>query len=525
MADIYLSPKDVNRQDTAAILSFLNSAQTAREIADRIEIAGELDIGIKLGSRLLQARAEANGSFSSLEEIYAVPLIGPERFTEIVITLTGKTPLQVLLAGKISAPTAEVAGITGQIDTLRRLVAELQQFEQRRYRIECKALEKDLYLGETVNLKIRVTDRLNGLSRANIPITIETSQGHLRYAKGYTIQSGTIISARTGVNGQLNCQLYPPTCEPLTESQQVELSRALAGLDDKALLPVDLQEDFQLLASNYRHPLNRDLRAAMDIHYKSRQERLLDTVNHKAALYTWSCEQILVRVYLHPDDERERNTVVAMATLPLSYRDWLLPWYQSYKDDLRKTGELSEALLQALQYSKDEKGLASQMLANMQTFISRQNGLLGERAAQRVSREVAGDFLTQNLEGLSDNSRTTLLTLLREAPSSIKAGSAGQIGVANQVAVDVGRKEGIFDMASQLGNLDSRFNQFDSDLADFRQGVEDFNKTKDLLVTNVVDGVNAALQILEASSPTGVIIKPIDDINLRTTTLSRPPIP
>ena len=63
------------------------------------------------------------------------------------------------------------------------------------------------------------------------------------------------------------------------------------------------------------------------------------------------------------------------------------------------------------------------MLANMQTFIAEQNGLIGERAAQQVSQEVVTGFITDKLADLSDNSQATLLTLLREAPRSMKAGS------------------------------------------------------------------------------------------------------
>lgn len=610
MADIYLAPKDVNTRDAQLVLTFLNSAQTAQEIANRVEIPGELDIGVKLGERLLNARTELDGAFENLEQIYAVPLIGPERFTEIVLTLTGKTALQILTAGGRNNLTAEVLNVTAQLDTLRQLMKDLQQFDQRRYRIEFKAVDKTSYLGEIITLKLRVVDRASNVTQANMPVTLETNWGHLRYAKGYRVLSGSVISARTGVDGQLTCQLYTPTSEPLTESQQNELSNALAKLSNDALVPADIEAGFQYLTSLYQHPLNRDFRAAIDIHYKSRQTRLVDTVNRSAALYGWNYEQALLRVYLHPYEETEKSTVLAMAALPLEYRDWLVPWYQIYKDGLSRKGELNTALKLALNYSANERGLASQMLANMQTFIAQQNGLIGERAAQQVSQEVVTDFITDNLANLSDNSQTTLLTLLREAPSSMKAGSAGQIGVANQVAVEVGRKEGIFDVTGQLGQLqsditginsrvstmetatanvnfsqlsaditafnnnysaflnnyntfnqnfssfrtnydnfvgsfnsfeaqlthfdivlnersaefDTRFAQFDSDLQSFSQTVDNFNKTKNQLVANVTEGVNAALHTLEATNPTRVTIKPIENVNLDRIVVTRPPV-
>ena len=585
MADIYLAPQDVNRLDAEAVLRFLNRAESAQEIADRIEIPGERDIGIKLGERLLHARAQLNGTFENLGQIYAIALIGPERFTEIVVTLTGKTALQVLNTVAPGSADSAVADLTRQLAGLRQLIQESQQVNQSVYHLELRTVEKTPYLGQIVKLKLRVVDRLSNVSQANMPVTLETNWGQLRYSKGYRVQNGTVINARTGVDGQLTCQLHTPTCEPLTGSQQTELSSALAKLDEEALVPADIEAGFQYLIGLYQHPLNHDLRAAMDIHYKSRQERLLDTVNRSAALHAWNYEQALVRVYLHPSEKEEKATVLAMAALALEYRDWLLPWYQVYKNGLSDKGELNKALQRALNYSTEEKGLTSQMLSNMQTFIAGQNGLLGERVAQQVSQEVVTDFLTDKLDNLSDSSRTTLLTLLREAPSSIRAGSTGQIGVASQAAIEVSRKEGILDMAaslnkatdqldlvqkdisvinsrvssmetitsthnfaqlsediltfnknyssfqnsystfaSQLTQLDARFIQFDNELTSFSKIVADFNTTKDLLVTNVIEGVNAALHTLESTSSTSVTIKPINNVNLEGVVITHPPV-
>lgn len=595
MPDIYLVPKDVPPRDSQLVLAFLNRVRTAQEIANRVAIRGEPDIGPKLGQRLLNARMELNNVFENLDQIYAVPLIGPERFTEIVTTISGKTALEILSTGRQDNFATEMLYASQQLDSLRQAIKDLQKFDQNRYRIEFKAADKTPYLGEIITLKMRVVDRISNVSQANMPVTLETNWGYLRYAKGYRVLSGSVISARTGVDGQLICQLYTPTSEPLTEHQQSELSNGLAKLGNEALLPADAESGFRHLSSLYQHPLNRDLRAAIDIHYKSRQARLVDTVNRSAAMYGWSYEQALVRVYLHPFEETEKSTVLAMAALPVEYRDWLIPWYQVYKDTLSRKGELHTALERALSYSEDERGLASQMLANMQTFIAEQNGLIGERAAQQVSQEVVTGFITDKLADLSDNSQTTLLTLLREAPHSMKAGSAGQIGVASQVAVEVGRKEGVFEMSGQLGLLQSDvtainsrvatmetdtaninfsqltddlavFNQnyptfltnytnfadnfdgfslqltqfdaklsesnvkldtslakFDSDLISFRQSVDDFNKTKDRLVTNVTEGVNAALKTLESTSPTPVTIKPIENVKLDRPIITNPP--
>jgi hypothetical protein len=519
MAAIYLAPQDVNRRDGEVVLAFLNRAQSAEEIASRVEIPHELDIGIKLGERLLHARAQLQEIFTDLEQIYAIPYIGPERFTEIVTTLTGRTALEILSRAGENNSSTEIGNVSRQLDMLRRQMQDLQLPDPRRYRIECTAVGKAVYLGEIITLKFQVFDRTTNITQANMPLTLETNWGHLRYQKGYLTMIGSVISARTGVDGQLICQLYPPTCEPLTESQHIELANALAKLTKNALVPADMEKDFHSLASLYQHPLNRDLRAAIDIHYKSRQARLLDTVNRSSALYGWNYEQVLLRVYLHPDEETEKTAVLAMAVLPLEYRDWLLPWYNVYTDGLNRKNELPAALEHSLAYSDSERGLASQMLADMQTFIARQYGLVGERAAQHISREVVASFLPEKLAGLSDNSKLSLLTLLREAPSTMKASGSGQIGVASQVMAEVGRTEGFFDYAA----FDDRLARFNGDLQSFRRSVDNFNTIKNQLIANVTEGVNAALHTLETTGATRVTIKPIDNVNLNGIVDTRPP--
>ena len=86
MAIYYLLPEDVSPEHAAEVLTFLNAAASAQAIADAVEIRGELDVGIRIAERIV-ARRDALGGFSTLDEVYAVPLVGPGRFTEIVSSM------------------------------------------------------------------------------------------------------------------------------------------------------------------------------------------------------------------------------------------------------------------------------------------------------------------------------------------------------------------------------------------------------------------------------------------------------
>lgn len=81
--DKYINPEDVQIEKAKWILAFLNSAKTAQEIADAVEIPRERDVGIRVARNIL-ARREELGGFRNLKQIADVPQVGPERFTEIV---------------------------------------------------------------------------------------------------------------------------------------------------------------------------------------------------------------------------------------------------------------------------------------------------------------------------------------------------------------------------------------------------------------------------------------------------------
>lgn len=77
-----------SRARAGEVLDFLNSAETAEQIAAAVEIPGEPDVGVRIAQRILDRRGQL-GTFTDLRQVADVPLVGPERFTEIVTTLSG----------------------------------------------------------------------------------------------------------------------------------------------------------------------------------------------------------------------------------------------------------------------------------------------------------------------------------------------------------------------------------------------------------------------------------------------------
>lgn len=82
----YLQPEDVKPAAVKKVLSFLNTAKAAEEIAGAIEIPGERDVGIKVAQNIIARRTQLGG-FKDLRQVAAVSQIGPERFTQIINAL------------------------------------------------------------------------------------------------------------------------------------------------------------------------------------------------------------------------------------------------------------------------------------------------------------------------------------------------------------------------------------------------------------------------------------------------------
>ena len=81
-----ITPQQVPENDAKRILKFLNTVKSASEIASAIEIPGERDVGLRVARNILKERTKL-GEFTSLKQLADTPQVGPERFSEIVLSL------------------------------------------------------------------------------------------------------------------------------------------------------------------------------------------------------------------------------------------------------------------------------------------------------------------------------------------------------------------------------------------------------------------------------------------------------
>ena len=113
MTDRHIRPDDVSPEDARRVLDALNAAETAEELAAAIEIPGERDVGVGVARRILDRRREL-GRFASLRQVADVAQVGPERFTEIVATLSrvgGKGPAMTQKKGTTLRVPIDASGV------------------------------------------------------------------------------------------------------------------------------------------------------------------------------------------------------------------------------------------------------------------------------------------------------------------------------------------------------------------------------------------------------------------------------
>ncbi len=460
MTQPFIRPEEVSPSDARRVLDFLNAATTPEEIASAIEFPGELDIGLRLARRILDRRRQL-GSFTSLQQVADVPLIGPERFTEIVRALTG--------AAAPVRPGDTLSELMEEVRALRREVEALRSATQQRDRVTLRPLQQQPFLGQPVTIMARVTDSRGETPRVDAPLTLVASWGRLAIATGYGTRQGQSITARTGLDGTVRLVLLPPTSEDLWDSQQQAVESMLRLLDAQAATPRDTQAGLQAMARQYAWESNLHFRRAVDIYFRDFRQHIADTINSRDFLKEWSYFDSTVVAYVLDDGHGDApdGSVQAAAALSLRFKDWLGPWLETYLALSRSESTLGGEI-QGLKRRAEEAGtLLNRVYGRVHDYVSRQRGLVGQYVGQKVAETVIQDFVSKGMEDLPVQTRLAMFPGLEVASSAVaSAGGLVVLGGLSQTRADL-RQEldsriaqidvaGIGSLSDRVGQLETR---------------------------------------------------------------------
>ncbi len=441
MAKKYIRPEDVGPEDARIVLEFLNGAQSARQIADAIEIPGELDVGLRVAQRLLDRRAALGGRFASLAQIAAVPYVGPERFTEIVSVLTGMQPAD----GK--AVDDFQARVLAELQSLRDMLAALQAGAGGpRLTVTLRATRDNGFVGQPIPVIVEVKDRLSGQPQPNVRLTVCAGWGHLLGHVGFEEKQGPAVTVYTDLKGVVALTFYPPFTEVLTPGQQAALETALRELNPQAQGPLDDMPALERLARRYQADNDKDLRAAIDICFSERREPLTHGVNPGGTMGNWPRRHTAITAYAHED--RQSTTTQSMAVLDLGLIDWLRPWYQVYLALCERESTLRQDIEALGTQSQESAELLDAILDHVYGFIGVQTGRVGESIGQKIARKAVNCFMASGLSTIPLEAQQALLPTLSLAAQTIRADTMGSLAVTTRIAKDV-RK----DVTAQLSPL------------------------------------------------------------------------
>lgn len=422
MPVVYLQPSDLSALQAARVLDFLNAATSAEQLARDIEFPREPDIGVRLGQRLLDARAALGGRFTDILQVRAVRLIGPERFTEICVAALGLEPtrwVELFFGGEPLATPTE----TG-------LVLSLALHPQ------------DAWLGEPRTLRLQVNDH-GGTPRAGVAVTVQTSVGRLVYLYGFRRIEGQAVTVLTGGDGSAELELLTPPSEPLTENQQAALETALAGLDARADHPLALEAGLRAMAETYLRDRSYSLRSAVDLYVRDARDAAIDTLSRTRWKMAWPVDSGLIQADVL--DAEDRGSSVARAVRTATWIDWVEPWVSFLADVLEGGTALDQTL--AARAQAGDGTVLDDLLNLAQGRLAGRAGRTAEWLGKRQVEAAVDRFLGSGVDVLPVEARDAVVAQLGAAAAGIGPRTLGSYTLSTAARQDLGQR---IDTVAQL---------------------------------------------------------------------------
>lgn len=417
MPDVYLQPGDLDAFQAQKVLDFLNRAGlSADQLGAEIEFPDEPDIGVKLGQRLLDARAALGGAFTSIHQVRAVRLIGPERFTEICIAALGFAPerwVELFWGGAPNAAAAE----TGFAVTL-------------------DASPQPAWLGQPLAVTVRVTDRA-GEPRAAVPVTVHTGAGKLVWMYGFQRLEGAALTVLSGADGTAVLDLVRDPGEPLSELHHAALQTALASLDVNALSPVDLRAEFRRLADVYLEDRSWNLRRAIDIHVRDQRDTMLAAINPGRWRIEWPVDSVLLQADALAGGAG--GQAVARAVTTVVWKNWVGAWLEFFGELLRERAKFASGFADLARKATDA-GVIGELLGEAQRFVAGHSGRTALWLGQKTVTDAVAKFTNKDLSKMPLEARAAVLTQLETAAREVDRTHLGSFTLVANAKAELGGK-------------------------------------------------------------------------------------
>jgi len=518
MAEIYLLPENISPTDAASVLEFLNAAKSAEEIARAVEITDELDIGLRISARLITRRDQLGG-FTSLEQVYAVPYVGPERFTELVTSLSGARPPQ---AFDDEVDRALLAQINRRLNTLEEQLGS-------RPTIRLQAINPDALLGQETVLLAALKDG-DGNPMVDHRLTVVTNWGLLSGRAGMQAVAGNSVTVRSDHLGLCRLRLSAAFGETLTPVETSSLTQALTVLGTPGDAPRDSLDALIELARLYRAPGNDSLRRVIDVFFQ--RYGGMDQVDAPIdSLVAWPRIAITLIAWLTPDPG-QATTQIPTAMLDVHQRNWFYAWLWAYRRLLERESGLDASLADVNGDDRSGRGALTDLFGRIGSFIKAQDGLVGQQIGQTFAAASLNSFLQTRLDKFSIDERTQLVTGVTSGVKSLSSIQPFSIfeESRNDLNLQIDSRVSAVDSSGQFEEFDSRLSQIEkealtqTDLTDIQANIlAEVNRTNNARIDQLRNEFNEALGSKADKKLLDRLDASLTDVNNRINRLDAPP--
>ncbi len=437
MARTYLLPEDVATADAALVLAFLNTARDADEIDQAIELPDEPDIGPLLALRLINRRDELGG-YTSLDQVYAVPYIGPHRFTQLVTSLSSARPPQ---GGPDEAMLAQFS----------RRLDELEDRIQGQAGIRLQAINPDALIGQETTLLAEIFSA-DGQPLIDQDVTFVTTWGRLRGRHGIQPVSGNSITVRSDHLGLCKVRLSASLGETLDDVEAASLTRALTIMGTAEGSPRQNLDTLTELVREYRAPGNESLRNAIDALSKHYADNALQDAPANS-LSTWPRINVTV-IALLPSQDDNSGTQPPSNIINVRQRNWFHAWLWAYRQLLENDSQLGASLIAVNADDRSGRGVLSDIYSRIGSFVGIQEGLIGKQLGEQFAADRLKGFLETGLNGVNAEERTRVL-------AGVSSGVGSLQGTKSFGALNSSRTELQLDVDAGISKVDTGV-QFDA---------------------------------------------------------------
>jgi hypothetical protein len=461
MWESYLLPEDVAPADAQLVLAFLNRAASAREIADAVEFPRELDVGVRIAQRILDQRA-ALGSFTTLEQLYAVPMIGPERFTEIVVSLSSARPPRAV---------DTTSAVAAQINTLHRSIDALHNVLLPTAVVELGSVQEVAWLGQPITLLAHVTDT-RGRPLVDRAVTLTANWGELIGHSDAQLSKGASLQMRTDHLGMVRARLVPRLDTSVESIQQEALEAQLGRLPIAAVAPSLALEQLRELAALYRADGSTALRAAIDAYYKQFGTGIVNADSRGGELASWPIAPATVQCYVHGTEGSPRATVtIGFGVHTIRVRNWIGAFLQVFSGELDRDTRMAKALGSL----KRDAAFADTSLRQVRAFVKLEKGVLGAAMLNATAERTLNDFVQAELRTFPAELQVNVLNSVKNASSVLGTSGVFVFEAVQKTKSDL--RATLPDLSVDLGSLADRLATLErdalttDDLTNVREGL------------------------------------------------------